>query len=92
VGSYGRVFLRCFGQKETDAKIKDVCVRFPEYDYLLTIPGFGPDISSKVVAAIGNLFRFNSLSQVLKMAGMDLNEEKRSVLYASGVLIRPISR
>ena len=59
--------------KETDAKIKDVCVRFPEYDYLLTIPGFGPDISSKVLATIGNPFRFNSVSQVLKMAGMDLN-------------------
>jgi len=59
--------------KETDATIKDVCIRFPEYDYLLTIPGFGPDISSKVLATIGNPFRFNSASQVLKMAGMDLN-------------------
>lgn len=62
--------------KETDAKIKDVCISFPEYDYLLTIPGFGPDISSKVLAAIGNPFRFNSLSQVLKMAGMDLNANR----------------
>ena len=62
--------------KETDAKIKDVCIRFPEYDYLLTIPGFGPDISSKVLAAIGNPFRFNSLSQVVKMAGMDLNANR----------------
>jgi transposase len=62
--------------KETDTKIKDVCVRFPEYDYLLTIPGFGPDVSSKVLAAIGNPFRFNSASQVLKMAGMDLNANR----------------
>jgi transposase len=62
--------------KETDAKIKDICIRFPEYDYLLTIPGFGPDISSKVLAAIGNPFRFNSLSQVVKMAGMDLNANR----------------
>ena len=62
--------------KETDAKIKDVCVRFPEYNYLLTIPGFGPDVSSKVLAGIGNPFRFNSLSQVLKMAGMDLNANR----------------
>jgi transposase len=59
--------------KETDAKIKDVCISFPEYNYLLTIPGFGPDISSKVLATIGNPFRFNSVNQVLKMAGMDLN-------------------
>jgi transposase len=62
--------------KETDAKIKDVCIRSPEYDYLQTIPGFGPDVSSKVLAAIGNPFRFNSASQVLKMAGMDLNAKR----------------
>jgi transposase len=62
--------------KEMDAKIKDVCKRCPEYDYLLTIPGFGPDVSSKVLAAIGDPFRFNSASQVLKMAGMDLNAER----------------
>ena len=62
--------------KETNAKIKDICIRFPEYDYLITIPGFGPDISSKVLAAIGNPFRFNSVSQVVKMAGMDLNANR----------------
>jgi transposase len=62
--------------KETNAKIKDVCMRCPEYDHLLTIPGFGPDVSSKVLAAIGDPFRFNSASQVLKMAGMDLNAER----------------
>lgn len=62
--------------KETDARIKDVCITFPEYDYLLTIPGFGPDVSSKVLATIGNPFRFNSANQVLKMVGMDLNAER----------------
>ncbi|MBW2005846.1 MAG: transposase [Deltaproteobacteria bacterium] len=34
------------------------------------------DVSSKVLAAIGNPFRFNSASQVLKMAGMDLNANR----------------
>ena len=56
----------------TDDKIKEVCLHFPEYRYLLTIPGFGPDVSSKVLAAIGNPFRFNSVKQVLKMSGYDL--------------------
>ena len=56
----------------TDDKIKEVCLNFPEYGYLLTIPGFGPDISSKVLAGIGNPFRFNSAKQVLKMTGWDL--------------------
>lgn len=46
--------------RATDAKIKDICLKFPEYNYLLTIPGFGPDISSKVLGAIGNAFRFKT--------------------------------
>jgi len=60
----------------TNDKIEDICLQFPEYSYLLTIPGFGPDVSSKVLGAIGNPFRFNTQKQVLKMAGMDLNAER----------------
>ena len=44
----------------TDAKIEDICCEFPEYRYLLTIPGFGPDVSSKVFGAIGDPFRFRT--------------------------------
>jgi len=71
--------------KETDAKIKDVCIRFPEYDYLLTIPGIGPDVSSKVLAAIGNPFRFNSGKQVLKMSGYDLSAKRSGKTSESAV-------
>jgi transposase len=60
----------------TDAKIKDICLEFPEYRYLLTIPGFGPDVSSKVLGAIGDPFRFKTGKQVLKMAGLDLSAER----------------
>jgi len=56
--------------------IKDICLGFPEYNYLLTIPGFGPDVSSKVLGAIGNPFRFNYGKQVLKLAGYDLNANR----------------
>jgi len=38
--------------------------------------GFGPDVSSKVLAAIANPFRFDSEKQVLKMAGMDLSAKR----------------
>lgn len=48
---------------------------FPEYSYLLTIPGCGPDVSAKVLAAIGNADRFTNSRQVLKMAGLDLSAE-----------------
>ncbi len=58
--------------RAVDDHIKDICLGFPEYSYLLTIPGFGPDISSKVLGAIGNPFRFDRGKQVLKLAGHDL--------------------
>ena len=71
----------------TDGKILQVCLNFPEYSYLLTVPGFGPDVSSKVLAAIGNPFRFDSEKQVLKMAGMDLSA-KRSGKKSESVIPR----
>lgn len=58
--------------KELENNIEDLCIQFPEYQYLVSIPGFGPDVSAKVLAAIGNPFRFTSGKQVLKMAGLDL--------------------
>jgi len=61
---------------KTDDKIKEVCLHFPEYSYIITIPGFGPDVSSKVLAAIGNPFRFDTEKQVLKMAGWDLSARR----------------
>ena len=62
--------------RTTDSKLEDICLQFPEYSYLLTIPGFGPDISAKTLAAIGNPFRFTTRKQVLKMAGLDLSANR----------------
>jgi transposase len=62
--------------RATDEKITDLCRRFAEYGYLLTIPGFGPDVSAKVLAALGNPFRFKKAKQVLKLAGLDLSAER----------------
>jgi transposase len=59
-----------------DEKIQEICSQFPEYEFLRTIPGFGPDISSKVLGAIGNPFRFQNGRQVLKMAGYDLSADR----------------
>jgi transposase len=58
--------------KSVEDKLEDACLEFPEYTYLLSIPGFGPDLSAKVLGAIGNPHRFTSAKQVLKMAGLDL--------------------
>ena len=62
--------------RAVDDEIKDICLGFPEYSYLLTIPGFGPDVSSKVLGAIGNPFRFENRRQVLKLAGYDLGANR----------------
>ena len=62
--------------KTTDERIRETCRQFPEYGYLLTIPGFGPDVSAKVIGALGNPFRFQNRKQVLKMAGLDLGADR----------------
>ena len=62
--------------QETERKIAEVCRRFPEYPFLLTIPGFGPDVSSKVLGALGDPYRFENHRQVLKMAGLDLSADR----------------
>jgi transposase len=62
--------------KETEDKIEELCEAFPEYHYLLTIPGFGPDVSSKVLGAVGDPDRFQNGKQVLKMGGLDLSADR----------------
>jgi transposase len=62
--------------KETEDKIQELCKEFPEYKYLLTIPGFGPDVSAKVFGAIGEPDRFQNGKQVLKLAGLDLSADR----------------
>jgi transposase len=57
-------------------KLIEICVLFPEYQYLLTIPGFGSDVSAILLAAIGDPFRFESGSQFLKTAGWDLSANR----------------
>jgi transposase len=62
--------------RQIEEKIHEVCCPFPEYEYLLSIPGFGRDVSAKVLGAIGDPYRFQNGRQVLKTAGFDLNAER----------------
>jgi transposase len=62
--------------EETGEQIEELCEGFPEYAYLLTIPGFGPDVSSKVLGAIGEADRFQNGKQVVKLAGYDLSADR----------------
>ena len=62
--------------KEVSDEIERICLRFEEYPFLLSIPGFGPGVSAQVMGAIGDPHRFNNASEVLKMAGLDLSASR----------------
>jgi transposase len=62
--------------KQTDRAIEELCQPFSGYACLLTIPGFGPDVSAKVLGAIGDPERFQNGKQVLKLAGFDLSADR----------------
>jgi transposase len=62
--------------KDTQQLIETISQQFMEYHLLLTIPGFGPYVTSLVLAVIGDAWRFGSARQVLKMAGFDLSAER----------------
>lgn len=57
---------------ECEQRIEKVAQQFPEYEFLLSIPGFGPIVSAMVLGAIGDPWRFNHQKQVLRLAGLDL--------------------
>jgi transposase len=59
--------------KGNEQRMEKAAQQFPEYESLLSIPGFGPIVSSMVLAAIGNAFRFDNRKQVLRLAGLDLS-------------------
>jgi transposase len=62
--------------KQIADQMQDICMQFAEYSWLLTIPGFGPYISARVLASIANPWRFDNSSQVLKLAGYDLSAKR----------------
>jgi len=62
--------------KQVADQMEDICLQFAEYNWLLSIPGFGPYVAARVLASISNPWRFDSSNQVLKMAGYDLGANR----------------
>ncbi len=73
--------------KKLNVKLEELCLPFPEYPCLLSIPGFGPEVSSTVLGAIGNPYRFSCGKQVLKMAGYDLSADRSGKTASNAVPI-----
>ena len=57
---------------DVDHLIAQACAPFPSYEYLLSIPGFGPYVASKVLATIADPRRFDSAKQIIRTSGYDL--------------------
>lgn len=62
--------------RENEQRMATIARKFPGYDCLLSIPGFGPIVSTMVLAAIGNPARFEHRGQVVRLAGLDLSAER----------------
>jgi len=62
--------------KQIADQMQDICMQFADYNFLLTIPGFGPYVAARVLASIANPWRFDSSNQVIKMAGYDLGANR----------------
>ena len=58
--------------KQTQELIEDVSLKFSDYSWLLTIPGFGPYVSARVLASIASPWRFDNPKQLLRLGGYDL--------------------
>jgi transposase len=56
--------------------IQEIADGFEEYDYLKSIPGFGPYVSAMALAAIGNPHRFENRAQLIRLAGFDLSASR----------------
>jgi transposase len=58
---------------QVEQAIQQLAASFSEYEYLKSIPGFGPYVSAVTLAAIGNADRFENRSQLVRLAGYDLS-------------------
>lgn len=61
---------------QVQKEILKICGKYEEYEYLLSIPGFGPYVSSVTLAAVGDPYRFENVNQLIRLAGLDLNANR----------------
>ena len=61
---------------QVEKAIQQIAQGFEEYDYLISIPGFGPYVSAMALAAIGNPHRFENRAQLIRLAGFDLSASR----------------
>ena len=81
--------------KSIDQEIQTLCKDLEEYKILTSIPGFGHVYASLFLSYIPNINMFKNASQIIKMAGLDLEyydsgetNSKRKVSKKGNVLLR----
>ncbi|MDD4465039.1 MAG: IS110 family transposase [Desulfobacterales bacterium] len=72
---------------QIERRIHEICLGFEHYQLLMTIPGFGPYISALALASIGDPNRFENASQVIRLAGLDLNAVRSGKKSQSAVAV-----
>jgi len=72
-------------KKELEDRLKTTGQHFPAYSHLLTLPGFGPIVTTMVLAAIGDAHRFTNRKQVLRLAGLDLSASRSGTKSDSAI-------
>jgi len=61
---------------KVDEMILESCQGREDFELLQTIPGIGPQISSQIIAVIRDIDLFASPRQLIKLAGLDLEQEQ----------------
>ena len=56
---------------ELEAKIAELVKQFPQYQYILTIPGVGQLTGASIIAEIGDISNFKSSIKLVAFAGLD---------------------
>ena len=52
-------------------EIIDIAKTLPNYEYIRSFPGIGDNLSSRILAELGDISRFNNASQVVAYCGID---------------------
>ena len=72
-------------KRDLEKQLKEIGQTFPAYACLLTIPGFGPIVSTMTLAAIGDAHRYTSRKQILRLAGLDLSASRSGKTSSSAI-------
>ena len=55
-------------------KLEQIVQDLPEYAFILSIPGVGPNTAIEIISEVGSFSNYNNPRQIIKLAGLTLRE------------------